>query len=233
MGKAISYVFVACAIAATLLLFSAVAGATNLGEHLASYIEALGVVGGAVVACAGLQTWRSEMVGGRRADLAEQALELFYRARDELLWIRSPAAFGGEGESRPHEPDEDEQIAHDRNSFYVPIARIRQSAEFWAQLQALRYRFAARFGRATIEPFIQMHGIVVEIQTASASLIRIAGEDRFYEQQRFIDMREAWEAVIWAAVPDEDTILRRIDDAVARIEAICRPAIEGRSRLPQ
>src|SRR5690242_11617520 len=38
----------------------------------------------------GVYAWRSELVGRRKAELAEEVLAQFYRARDVLIWARLP-----------------------------------------------------------------------------------------------------------------------------------------------
>jgi hypothetical protein len=57
----------------------------------APIVEAGAIVVTAIAACWALRTWRHEMVGRRRADLAAETLALFYEARD----IISAAPHGG------------------------------------------------------------------------------------------------------------------------------------------
>src|SRR6202012_4354907 len=106
----------------------------------------------ALIALLGINEWRRQTVGKRKIELAEQVLASFYEAGDLFVWVRSPAAFGGEGETRQAE-GEDENVRRSRNTYFVPIERMQKHSELFAKLQSQRYSFMALFGSDAVAPF--------------------------------------------------------------------------------
>ena len=102
------------------------------------------IASGAVIY--GVNAWRREFIGRRRIELAEEALVLFYEAKDALRWIRSPGGFVGEGQTRkPREnetPEEKEIFDH----AYIVIERYNKQQELFNKIHAMRYRYMAKFG---------------------------------------------------------------------------------------
>ena len=50
------------------------------------------------VAIYGIKSWRKEFKGKRDIELAEEVLELFYKAEDAITAIRSPLGYTSEGQ---------------------------------------------------------------------------------------------------------------------------------------
>lgn len=75
----------------------------------------------------GVDAWRSEIVGRRKAELAEDVLAQFYRARDVLIWARLP--------DRPIESasdGEDPDLRH--RSHASPIERLAHESALFSEL---------------------------------------------------------------------------------------------------
>ena len=205
------------------------------GISFGSVVNAVASLAGLVAAIAairGVSTWRSEMVGRRRAELAEETLTRFYEGRDYLAWTRHPFAFAGEGQTRETPADETESERRDRYVYYVPVERITKKAEFWASFDAATYRFRAVFGPSAAEPFNIVRNRRHDNSVAAGALIRhdrghrhIRDRDglTFEHNERLI---AEWEETIWGAA-DTDQVASDIDAAVATMEITCRPAIDG------
>src|SRR5208282_3081313 len=118
----------------------------ELVKAIPSVVTAATAVFGVYIAKAGLNRWRIETVGKRKAELAEQALTAFYEARDVFVWVRSRAGFGGEGSTRTSNDGESKAQLEKRNTYYIPIERLTHDKELFARLHSLRYAFAAHFG---------------------------------------------------------------------------------------
>jgi len=97
---------------------------TRLVDQVAPLVQAGMVLVTGVVAIRGLSAWRQQMIGKRKAELAEQVLVGFYAARDTLKWARVPAFGSEEGASRKPVENEDEQVRIMRNVYYIPIERL-------------------------------------------------------------------------------------------------------------
>ena len=180
----------------------------------------------AVVALLSVNEWRRQTVGKRKIELAEQVLASFYEVRDLFVWVRSPAAIGGEGETRQAE-GEDENVRRQRNTYFVPIERMQKHSELFAKLQSQRYTFMALFGAAAIAPFDELRQAQVRISVSAQTLIRMVGNN--YAQQQNAQLIERCESDIWDGTYEarnvEDPIKASLLHMIATVEALCRPAL--------
>ena len=177
---------------------------------------------GGWAAIRGVDAWRSEIVGRRKAELAEDVLAQFYRARDVLIWARLP--------DRPPEllPQADDRDRR-HQSHASPIERLTQESALFSELQASRYRFMAYFGEDSVQPFEEMRAIHGEVMSAAESLLRDPDE-RASDTER-----DRWEDAIGWVDDGDDPIARRLAETIAAVEHVCRPLIadQHQRRLPK
>jgi len=126
-------------------------------------LQTVAVVIASLVAIWGVNAWRREYTGKRNIDLAEEVLALFYQARDAIRGIRSPFGHSGEGFTREASEDETPEEKRTRDSAYVPFERYERHQEMFGRLGALRYRFAARFGKEYRRPFDDIERVINQI----------------------------------------------------------------------
>jgi len=164
----------------------------------------------------GVDAWRSELVGRRKAELAEDVLAQFYRARDVLIWARIP--------DRPLEPVPQADDRDQRHQSHVsPIERLTQESALFSELQASRYRFMAYFGEESAHPFEEMRAIHGEVITSAEALIRDPDE-RASDTER-----DRWEDAIGWVDEGDDRLARRLTETIAAVEHVCRPLIADRN----
>jgi hypothetical protein len=176
----------------------------------------------AVIAYRGLSKWRAETIGKRKAELAEDVIADFYEARDMITTARLPGSLGGEGDTRQKSSGEGADETRYFNAVWVTVERLRKEQEFFAQLEARRYRFIAYFGSAAAGPYDELRAIHGEMLVAVRMLIETY---RMYDWPEREAERRKWETTIgWHSA--EDDIPRRLDAMVAAIETTCRPAIQ-------
>jgi hypothetical protein len=180
----------------------------------------------AIVALLGINEWRRQTVGKRKIELAEQVLASFYEARDLFVWVRSPAAFGGEGETRQAE-GEDENVRRSRNTYFVPIERMQKHSELFAKLQSQRYSFMALFGADAVAPFNELRQVQVRISVSAQTLIGMVGNRAARERNQALWDRcesDIWEGM-YEANEQEDPLKTSIANLINRIETLCRPVL--------
>lgn len=180
----------------------------------------------ALTALLGINEWRRQTIGKRKIELAEQVLASFYEARDLFTWVRSPAAFSGEGETRQAE-DENDSIRNRRNTYFVPIERMQKHGELFAKLQSQRYSFMAIFGAAATAPFDELRQTQVRISVSAQTLIGMVGNS-FAQQQNQV-LIERCESDIWDGMYEargiEDPIKMSLTGIMTKIEEICAPVL--------
>jgi hypothetical protein len=88
-----------------------------------------------------------------------------------------------------------------------------------------RYRMVAWFGPKAAEPFNMLDEVITSIVTSAQMLVQNVGNGSGSLDR---ETRNNWEAEIWWGKKRPDTTADRVEEAVQAIEAICRPALEGR-----
>lgn len=189
-------------------------------------IQAAGVIFAAALGWRGITTWRRQLIGRRKAEVAEQALTASYRIREAFDFIRSPAAFGGEGETRERDGNESEGETRLRNTAFVPVERINKAGETFTELQKARLLCKVYFGDAAEQPFVKLLGVRSKVIVA-ARMLSMTAQDRAFGQFKDRKIVREWEAVIWDLGTD-DQYKQAIAQAVAEIEAICAPHLKDR-----
>lgn len=166
----------------------------------------------------GVDAWRTELVGRRKAELAEDVLAQFYRARDVLIWARLPDR---PLDSAPQADDRDQR----HQSHASPIERLTQESALFSELQASRYRFMAYFGEGSAHPFEEMRAIHGEVVSSAESLIRDPNEHASDTE------RDRWEDAIGWVDDGDDELARRLAETIAAVEHVCCPLIADQHRL--
>ncbi|WP_353191429.1 hypothetical protein [Pandoraea pnomenusa] len=117
----------------------------------------------AYVAFRGLYTWRRDFIGRRQLELAEDALVMFYKARDAIAAIRSPMTWGGEVGALERDDGESDFQFQSRQTVAPVFKRSESYSELFAEIEAMRYRYMARFGEGAAKPFEDMVRLRIRI----------------------------------------------------------------------
>ncbi|NNU81463.1 hypothetical protein HMH01_13560 [Halovulum dunhuangense] len=193
---------------------------------LTGVVTAVAAAGAAGFAYVGLKTWRQEMIGRRKAELAEDLIAGFYEARDIFMSARSPGALGSEYDEIDLGAVEGHDYEEILKTFYLPVSRINHSRETLASLHARRYRARVLFGSDIDEAFAILRSVEAGIISSSNLLRRLvlaatqSGQDPL-KNERF---REYEERLFYAGEND-DAIKSELDQAVQKVEELCSPAI--------
>lgn len=165
----------------------------------------------------------------RKTELAEQALIAFYEASDVFVLVRSRGIFGGEGDSRTPNEGENKRQQEKRNTYFIPIERLTREKELFAQLQSLRYAFAAQFGEPAREPFNALWAIHNKIMSSASVLIQMTLDDDDNDRASRESMEPLLNTIGWGTGTRPDDIDRKIEKAIQEIEEVCRPILSGTS----
>lgn len=175
----------------------------------------------------GLEKWRVEAIGKRKAELAEVVLADFYHAQSVFRWARSPVIFSGELTPRGDQDDESVRAQRSKEILTLPLKRLADESELFARLASHRYRFQALFGEKSAAPFDRIASVYNEFRTAIDVLSTIESWSSFRRDERSNEQIMTLREKIWNSGP-EDKIGNAIDLAVIEIERICRPALSSK-----
>jgi hypothetical protein len=205
---------------------------SNYTSVIVDSIQAIAAIVVAVVAIWGVNAWRREHVGRRRAELAEETLALFYEAEQAIRSIRSPFGHADEGKSRKRGKDESEEEAKILDDAYVIIERYNANSKLFSRIRAQRFRFMALFGKTKAKPFEDLREIINDFYTSSYAYV-LAGRHllsgvRVDRNKIASDILEA-ETVFWDGLSKglnkPDPINPRLEELIQLIENTCRDAI--------
>jgi hypothetical protein len=196
-------------------------------DEIVPLVQAVVVLITGYVAVRGLNAWREQVVGKRKAELAELVLVSFYAARDAFQWVRTGVFMEGEGEARQPGGGEAEQVRKMRNTYSIPLERLAHERELFAKLRAQRYAFRAYFGEKASQPFEALFKAYATIQATASTLIQVSHFDQM--QPSVAEARDAMLNTLgWGRRERPDDMDKSIDAAVSEIEALCKPILEGK-----
>lgn len=178
----------------------------------------------AVIGWRGLEKWRVEALGKRRAEIAETTLAHVYEMAEVLQSARAPFVSVHELGKKDGVPD---HVAADAK--YAPEARLLEHKEFFGQFRAQRFAFAAVFGRDAMKPLEELWRIRLEINSAVFDLMNNKDLAQGRTEDRKI-WREWYDTAFRSPKIENDALAKRISAQVLAIEETCRPAIEARAK---
>jgi hypothetical protein len=186
-------------------------------KALSAIIQAASIAVTAFFAIKSLNAWRSQLVGKRRFEVAEETIVAAYKARDALNWIRNPATWSNEKVDREPDPSETEGQKRLRDSYFVHLKRIKDTADDFAQLGKVRHLSKIYLGDDTATAIDTFFEIRNEVAIAANMLIDHVGEppgnsEDFYKEQKW---------VIWGTGGKLDLIKPKIEAALKTLETSC------------
>jgi hypothetical protein len=131
--------------------------------------------------------------------------------------------YSTESEGRKPLENETDLEKRDRDIAYVPLARYEKHREFFAMLNAKRYRLRAILGSAVDAPFDDLHSAISEVRVTAQMMMQYAGKERF---EHDYDQMNAWRRRVFSNGGD-DHISQRVDESIASIERVCQPILES------
>jgi len=185
-------------------------------------IQALAVLFGVRIAWLGLRTWRDEVIGRRKIEVAEEALGAFLNVWNAIDAARSPHGHAGEGASRPGRDKEPDGPAKDRkDAFYVPIERLQRYKEALKALEMITPKAMIYFGDDVLGPIKEIRDVLLNVHYSAFDLI-----ETFDNQSNALDKdKKKWERTIFRTGED-DEIGAQLAKALSRMEEILRPAVQ-------
>lgn len=187
-------------------------------------IRDLSILGAALAAIYGVESWRRESRAKKKTELAEETLTLFYEAEDAIKMIRYPGSYGSPGSTRKPGLNENPKQRDARDSAYVLIDRYQKFKKLFNKIHSMRHRFAAQYGKESAEPFDELNKLIKGILSSAMRLSEIWAKDEDgipqEEREKYYYMRERYEAIFWEGSEDDD-VNKIVRSIVAKIENTC------------
>jgi len=208
------------------------AQAPNTFAQFLDCLDSVAVIIASVVAIWGINTWKREHVGRRRIDLAEETLALFYEARDVINATRSAIGQAGDTELVEEWASYNETDASSGGPAPPPLLALRLSRrqrDLFSRIRAVRFRFAAAFGRDAAQPFYDLLAVRRDICDAEDEFRLVHDNVNEVTEDHKRRMTELIR-VMYTGSNDSDPTTRRLNEIVEGVERVCRPVIESYGR---
>lgn len=138
----------------------------EIAKAIPGFFTAGAAIFGAWIAKKGLDKWKSETMGKRRIELAEQALTLAYETADVLALART---WVPRSESiKPETPPSKQELLERLDK---PLELLRDHAELFAKLRLTSFAFAIHFGPNSTGSFSVLLGLRDELNFAAHAAI--------------------------------------------------------------
>ena len=209
-----------------------------LGDWL-DLAQTSAIIAASITAIIGINSWRRELKGKKRYELAEETLSLFYKVKDIISAIRSPFGHADEGKSRPVAPGENPEQKKARDRAYVLWERYLKHEDTFNKLRTVRYRFMAIFGKEATKPFDDLGNIV----KGFASAVTVLSDAWYRQSQTYLprtkeeidkleDLIDTYRAFFWEGMKKPDQINEIVTNMISGIEEICIPVLSKKKGKP-
>ncbi len=196
----------------------------NIAPEWVSAAANVVVAGAAAIAAwqgvKGLNAWRTEALGRRRMELAEDALADFYEARNAFHFIRSPYSPAGESKDRPTSHDEHPQHKDPIDTYWAHLKRLDEKGELFSRVFAKQFRIMAAFGPESQTLYKELSDIRFEVILAAQRLIRAVKYPQ--DGEKALSRFEKDEEIIWESYADSDPIEKRLEILIGKVEQYFR-----------
>lgn len=196
---------------------------------IGAILSGFGTLALGVAALLASDAWRSETVGRKKLELAENALTKVYQAKDKVAYARNAFSSGEEGK---FETDIGDEVR--RNfafSMNVPAKRLLDEDEFFAELKSSKYLLQAHFGDDAVSIFEDILRARHKVIVASQMVVRAVTKNyhELHNQQEHI---QRMKDIMWDMAPSEgpEEIRDDVNSAVARAEELFGRELENSSK---
>jgi hypothetical protein len=169
---------------------------------------------------------REQLIYKRQLEVGEGILADAYRFRGLIQDARIPGSFGGEGTTRKPEKAESEEVKKTKDTYYIPVERLRKDGEFIAAFLAKQFMATAQFGPEAKESFDIFTNVIRRITLASGLLITMVDQPSIDDHKVKDELLDD----IWAgrakALGREDKIEAQIERGIATLETLCGSVLE-------
>lgn len=188
-------------------------------------VQAAAIVVTAAFAVLGLRAWRKQLIGKRRIEIAEETLVLAYKIRNAIAYTRLPVHSPAEGLSRLRELVEDEDFRRLKDSYFVPVERLRVYDDDFAKLESQVLLCEVYFGAEMSDPLAELLKARADILAASRTLLSSANSKSLAPSE--IAELKRCEGLIWGYGDFDDQMTTVVDKSVAAIERALRPYVKS------
>jgi len=164
----------------------------------------------------GLFFWRVQLVGKRRAELAEEALLAFAQAADAISFLRSPIRWANELSAFREEQEASTTHKIVGEEFRIVFYRYKQGKENFIRLRRIQLLCRYHFSGNAEAAFGELRAIIEDVLHAAHMGASTQESELKSEDDRA--MWREWRNTIWQGLSKPDKIAERVKSAQASLE---------------
>ena len=197
----------------------------SLVSDIAVGISALIVAGVAIV---GLRTWRKEMTGKAKFDIARNCMLLAYKLKADFEWARFIMTSSQESADRQPQEDESPRLSRVLDEWYAKSRRLQPLSENLRALQESGWEAEIVLG---VDAGKQVSDAIKAIRQRygelSAAITSYFEEKRRKTENHEVEVKPDWLMELRRLVysSGEDDFSKQIDDAVDQLASALKPYV--------
>ena len=185
--------------------------------HIATIIEAGAVVATAVFGFSTIGAWRKENLGKRKLEIAEQSLLAFYDYKQRQIEVRRRL-------DAPAELSAVEAFELNRSHYWNRLGWLGAIGDNNESLYSLRPQFQVYFGLEATETFDRLISTIENVRGSLREVFTSVPS----KGNTLSPVPTLLDILGWSKASRPDDIDREVARAVADMEAICKPVLQGR-----
>lgn len=193
----------------------------------------------AITAFYGINSWRREMIGKRKYELAEEVLSNAYEIQVNMQFIRKTIRSPEEGKTYIYKEELQAKGNHFSKIGYIVKERYNLTKEPFISLEKLAFRFKALFGHSNTVPIFEILQIRNEVIEAAEQYVKYnlwliemeeGGSKDIRQMEAYRNYLQDYKALLWEREDQEDFIEIRLNSAVNALKSVCESIIRDRER---
>jgi len=177
----------------------------------------------------GLRTWRKELTGKAKFDVARNVMLLGFKLKDDFQWATSPFTSSGESVGRPRKENESSSESIVLNEGYARQRRLQPLVEDLQKLQTTGWEAGILLGEDSRKSVSEAIEIFRHSYGELASAIESYFEERYKEAiGTSVNIDQGWlrelRRTIYSA--SRGGLLNQIDEAIAQLADTLKPYVK-------
>jgi hypothetical protein len=206
---------------------------TELVSTITSSITAASALGVAIMAFLGVNTWRKELTGKAKFELAKSIMVLSRKIQAEFEWARFPMTLSGEHSNRPklenESSEKSSEISRILDLYDIRGQRLKPLGEDLAKLQEATWEAESVLDKSASA---EVSKVFVLLKSKYADLI--TGLEAYFEvlydgaRGRDVSIHQEWLKELGKEIykTKDDSFSKDIEEAVTNLSFVLKPYLK-------
>jgi hypothetical protein len=200
---------------------------TSFISLLSGILVSISAIVVAVVAFYGLRTWRKELTGKAKFEVARNLMLLGFKFKDAFQWATNPFTSSGEHAARQRQENESPNVSMVLDEWYARDRRLVTLHEYLGKIQESGWEAEVLLGEDVAKPITEAIKVFINAYAELSSAISSYFDTRREEVSRnYLYKDQDWlmklHKMIYSASKDDINISKQIVQATEQLASALR-----------